>query len=269
MKKIFYLFMIIILLIYYNLNYMYSIAADEIENLDTLDFRKEDYSSRIEGLDENFFNSENLGIGVFFSNSIGVKKVDENGNYITDNQGNYIYETDEDGNYIAKNNDSIDHNLGLYITNNGKDFTYIGETGISGRDPNIFYKNGVFYMATTKGGSDSGKIIFNLFKSTDLVNWTNDTDFPYAYRYEPADIPNNIYHLPATTWSPKFMVDGDTIYLLISVQKFADDGGTFYYLKGNDKSLLEAGLVKSEEGKLYCEPDSTVSLYNSTPIEKQ
>lgn len=269
LKKIFCLFTLLFLLLYYDSNYLYSVANSKTENSGNPQSQEVEYSSGIEGLDEEFFNSETLGIGVFFSNSIGVKKVDENGNYITDDQGNYIYETDENGNYITKNDDNINHDLGLYVTNNGKDFTYIGETGISGRDPNIFYKNGVFYMATTKGASYSGKIIFNLFKSTDLVNWTLDDDSPYSYRYEPADIPNNIYHLPATTWSPKFMVDGDKIYLLISVQKFSEDGGTFYYVKGNDQSLIDEGLVKSEDGKLYCEADSTVSLYNSTFVEGQ
>ena len=111
---------------------------------------QESYENKttISVLSENFWNSDNVAIGVFFSSK---------------------YYRKEDGT-VEKN---VDDSLGLYITNNGKDFVYIGETGITGRDPNIMYKDGVFYMATTKGGDSKGRVVVNIFKTTDLINWTN------------------------------------------------------------------------------------------------
>lgn len=110
----------------------YTIYADsEIVNSDT-EIKKM-------RLNENFWKSENLAIGVFFSNKI---EQNENGDI----------------------NKTVDSNLGLYVTNDGKNFTYIGETGIIGRDPNMMYKDGVFYMATTKGGSTSGNVAFMYLK---------------------------------------------------------------------------------------------------------
>lgn len=218
--------MIIILLVIIISHKMLKIRIDEkslsLQNLAD----DERYDTGIDGLDENFFKSDELAIGLFWTNKIEK----ENGSY----------------------KKILNRDIGLYVTNDGKKFTYIGETGISGRDPNVMYKNGVFYMATTKGGSTNGNIVFNVFKSTDLVNWTNGIN--YEYRYEPAKIPNNKYGMPCNTWSPKFFVDGDDMYILISLQRFNEDGSTVYYIKGDKNSLNDNGLAYVEENeKIYYE----------------
>ena len=85
--------------------------------------------------DEFWRNEENLGIGLFWTNKIEV------------------YENEN----ISKNRDL---NIQLYVTNDGKNFTYISETGISGRDPNIICKNGVFYVVTTPDADTERKSNF-------------------------------------------------------------------------------------------------------------
>ncbi len=135
-----------------------------------------------------------------------------------------------------KSGDGVDTRIGLYDTSNGSDFVYMGETGLTGRDARIMYINGVFYMATTKGASDSGGFVFNVFKSTDLINWTNDVTFPYVHRYDVGVSPYNKYGLPANNWGPKWMVDGEKVYLTISSTRFDKDGAKYYYIKPNELS---------------------------------
>ena len=213
----------------------YTIYADsEIVNSDT-EIKKM-------RLNENFWKSENLAIGVFFSNKI---EQNENGDI----------------------NKTVDSNLGLYVTNDGKNFTYIGETGIIGRDPNMMYKDGVFYMATTKGGSTSGNVAFNVFKSTDLVNWTDDTEYSYAYRYEPSSIQNNKWGLTSTTWSPKWFQDENKTYILVSTARFTEDGGIIYYLKGEENILKDNGLDTTSQEYLNLNINSNLGvLVKEKPI---
>ena len=177
-------------------------------------------------LNEEFFNSDDLGIGLFFS----TKYNEENPT------------------------GDVNKEIGLYITNNGKDYTYIAETGITGRDPNIMYKNGVFYMATTKGGDDQGRVVVNIFKSTDLINWTNiqdgisrDEAGDTQYRYSLGTAKNNIDNITANTWSPKWFKDGDKTYILVSTQRFTVDGEALSYLKSDYETLKNNGLVTDEE----------------------
>lgn len=232
--KIFVIVIMLILNMYRLLN-DYTIYADsEIVNSDT-EIKKM-------RLNEDFWKSENLAIGVFFSNKI---EQNENGDI----------------------NKTVDSNLGLYVTNDGKNFTYIGETGIIGRDPNMMYKDGVFYMATTKGGSTSGNVAFNVFKSTDLVNWTDDTEYSYAYRYEPSSIQNNKWRLTSTTWSPKWFQDENKTYILVSTARFTEDGGIIYYLKGEENILKDNGLDTTSQEYLNLNINSNLGvLVKEKPI---
>ena len=68
---------------------------------------------------DTFWNNGTLGVGLFWTDKI---EVDES------TEGRPI-------------NKTLDHNMGVYVTNDGKNFTYVSETGISGRDPNMIYKN--------------------------------------------------------------------------------------------------------------------------------
>ena len=176
-------------------------------------------------LDEEFFNSNDLGIGLFFS----TKYTEE------------------------KPTGDVNKEIGLYVTNNGKDYTYIAETGITGRDPNIMYKNGVFYMTTTKGGDDSGRVVVNIFKSTDLINWTNiqdeisrDEAGDTQYRYSLGTVKNNFNNITTNTWSPKWFKDGEKTYILVSTQRFTVDGEALSYFKSDCQTLINNGLVKDE-----------------------
>ena len=188
---------------------------------------QESYENKttISVLSENFWNSDNVAIGVFFSSK---------------------YYRKEDGT-VEKN---VDDSLGLYITNNGKDFVYIGETGITGRDPNIMYKDGVFYMATTKGGDSKGRVVVNIFKTTDLINWTNiqngiekDEEGDTVYRYSLGIVEENKYHLTTNTWSPKWFTDGEKSYLLVSSSRFTEDGEILYYMDSTKEVLVNNNLT--------------------------
>ncbi len=182
-------------------------------------------NNKEEILNEEYFNSDDLGIGLFFSTKF----------------------TEE------KPTGDVNKEIGLYVTNNGKNYTYIAETGITGRDPNIMYKNGVFYMATTKGGDDTGKVVVNIFKSTDLINWTNiqdgisrDSAGDTQYRYSLGTIKNNINNITTNTWSPKWFKDGEKTYILVSTQRFTVDGGALSYFKSDCQTLINNGLVEDE-----------------------
>ena len=152
------------------------------------------------------YSSNNLALGTFFT-------------------ANYVKNSDS--------NKEIDDRVSLYITSNGSDFKYIGESGVSGRDGRILYKNGVFYLVTTKGGSYKGGYSFNLFKSTDLINWTEDITYEYGYdhRYEVGTTEYNKYGLATNTWGPKwFEIDGKT-YIVVYTTRFDSSGAKYYFLK--------------------------------------
>lgn len=176
-------------------------------------------------LSENFY-SKDLSIALSFSNKIELSSQ----------------------NKITK---TIDKNLGLYVTNNGKDFTYIGETGIQGKDPNIIYENGVFYVATTRYGDANGNITVNIFKSTDLVNWTNVLDksntLSYPYKYTISQVPNNKHNLKANTYSPKWFKDNGKLYLFVSTSRFTENAELLYYIKSDTTTLKSNGLDTSPE----------------------
>ena len=179
----------------------------------------------ISALSDNFFNSEDLAIGIFFSSKYHMK---------------------DDGTAQKE----VDDSLELYVTNNGKDFVYIGETGITGRDPNIIYKDGVFYMATTKGGDSKGRSVVNIFKSTDLINWTNvqdgiekDQEGDTVYRYSLGIADENKYHLTTNTWSPKWFTDGNKTYMIVSSARFTDDGAILYYMDSSQSVLVKNKLT--------------------------
>lgn len=180
-----------------------------------------------------FWNNGTLGVGLFWTDKI---EVDES------TEGRPI-------------NKTLDHNMGVYVTNDGKNFTYVSETGISGRDPNMIYKNGVFYVATTKGGDTKGRAVFNIFKSTDLINWTNisqgneiDENGDPIYRYAIPDIPNNIDNINNNTWSPKWFEDGDDVYLTLAASRFTKDGEKLIYIKA--KNLID-DYKKNENEREY------------------
>ena len=210
-----------------------------------------DQSEDILELNNDFWNSNNIAIGVFFSSK---------------------YEKREDGSIDSK----IDNSLNLYVTNNGKDFIYLGETGLTGRDPNIMYKDGVFYLATTKGGDSKGRVVINIFKSTDLVNWTNiydgiskDEVGDTNYRYSLGITANNKYNLTANTWSPKWFSDEDKTYILVSTSRFTDDGGILYYIDSSKDCLVSNKLTTSSEySKLKLNTSKGVLVKESAVLDE-
>ena len=206
------------------------------------------------------FTNDNLAIGTFFSS-----KYDSNGKSVPDDR------------------------IGLYVTTNGEDFVYIGETGTTGRDPRIIYINGVFYMIATKGGSSAGGFTFNLFKSTDLINWTHDTEYPFDYRYDVDVVENNIYGLPANNWGPKWFKEDDKLYIAITTTRFDKDGARYSFVKGNtiddyaDKGINpnKGVLIKeyaelndddkaqyiSTDGTVYYLRDNKKNIYNLNGVK--
>ena len=166
-----------------------------------------------------------LFISALFFNMFNVLAVD-NVNYNSDELTIATFFTKD----YYKSGDGVDTRIGLYTTSDGVNFSYIGETGLTGRDARVIYLNGVFYMATTKGGTDSGGFVFNVFKSTDLINWTLDTTFPYVHRYDIGISQNNKYGLPTNNWGPKWLIDGSKLYLSISSTRFDEAGSKYYYV---------------------------------------
>lgn len=157
MRKLQIISIITVFVIFFNVIMLDRLQSIAVYNIDV--------NKALNELDEEYLNNENLAIGIFFTVNIEKSSSEKE---------------------IEKN---VDQNIQLYVTNNGKDFTYIGETGIMGRDANMIYINGIFYMAVTKGGNTDGQMVVNIFKSKDLLNWTNITYegngiFNYPYRYK-------------------------------------------------------------------------------------
>jgi hypothetical protein len=91
------------------------------------------------------------------------------------------------------------------------DFKYLGETGLSGRDSSLMYKDGFFYMLTT--ATEKEQFAINVYKSKDLVHWTDSVHC----RYEITDVEDKrggkVYN-----WGPKWVEDGDYTYVIVSLE---------------------------------------------------
>ena len=118
----------------------------------------------------------------------------------------------------------------------------------------------------------NGRVIFNLFKSTDLINWTSisksisdgEKEDP-VYRYAigiPEDINNKTKYssgkrLQTITWSPKWFQDGDDVYLVVSSTRYTEDGKKLVYVKAKtimdnpNTYKLNIPNYNEEEFKLY------------------
>ena len=147
--------------------------------------------------DQSIYYDDNheLGIGLFFTSLI---KSDSTAT------GGYSRE--------------VDHRIGLYATNNGTSFKYIGETGIQGRDPDIINKNGVFYMLTTSN-TKSENIVFNVYKSIDLVNWTEKNQL-----YKVGKNPKNTKNIAGNTWGANWVEIGNDLYVILATARYDDKG---------------------------------------------
>lgn len=112
----------------------------------------------------------------------------------------------------------IDRRVGLYATNatNPTDFTYLGETGLSGRDSSITFRDGVFYLLTT--ADEREEYAVNVYKSTDLVTWTNADSCRYEIHTSEPKRSGTVYN-----WGPKWVEDTlspgpDNIYIIVSLE---------------------------------------------------
>ncbi|MFC6229105.1 hypothetical protein ACFQI7_14910 [Paenibacillus allorhizosphaerae] len=105
----------------------------------------------------------------------------------------------------------IDRRIGLYASNNGTDFTYLGESGLSGRDSSLMYKDGTFYMLST--ASEKELFAVHIQKSSDLMNWTNLNNARYEITNIEGKRPGKVYN-----WGPKWVEDGDKTYVIVSFE---------------------------------------------------
>lgn len=112
----------------------------------------------------------------------------------------------------------IDKRIGMYATNasNPTDFTYLGETGLTGRDSSIAFRDDVFYVLTT--ADEREEYAVNIFKSTDLVTWTNPQSCRYEIHTSEPKRNGAVYN-----WGPKWVEDTlspgpDNIYIIVSLE---------------------------------------------------
>lgn len=111
----------------------------------------------------------------------------------------------------------IDRRIGLYATNSSDptDFTYLGETGISGRDSSLAFHDGVFYLLTTADQREQFAV--NVYKSTDLVTWTVDDSCRYEITTREPKRDGDVYN-----WGPKWIEDISSdcprTYVIISLE---------------------------------------------------
>lgn len=69
---------------------------------------------------------------------------------------------------------------GLYASNDGITWKFLGMIRVNNRDAAVMYKDGVFYATATTTSVDTGEIILDIFKSTDLINWTTEGSSAYT-----------------------------------------------------------------------------------------
>ena len=105
----------------------------------------------------------------------------------------------------------IDRRIGMYASNNGTDFTYLGETGLSGRDSSLMYKDGMFYMLST--ATEKEQFAIHIQKSKDLLNWTHLNNARYEITNIEGKRPGKVYN-----WGPKWVEDGDKTYVIVSFE---------------------------------------------------
>lgn len=154
--------------------------------------------------------------------------------------------------YIASTFKSgADTSIDLHVSEDGRSFTRAVQLPVDGRDPSITFFNGEFLIAVTGYSADVYDCIVH--RSTDLVNWTTEQvilgPVPVVSATNPA--PNG-GSVPCTKlWAPEFFIDGETLYLLVSLQYEADqldvDGATVpsfrpYYSQCTDPDTLTFAL---------------------------
>ena len=86
------------------------------------------------------------------------------------------------------------------------------DSGLTGRDPSLYFKNGKFYLAVT---SYSSNVNFKVYVSEDLQNWTEHS------------IDLGLYSSGMRIWAPEWFEDDDKLYILLSREKTSNNFSTY------------------------------------------
>ena len=92
-----------------------------------------------------------------------------------------VYE--KDGTPRLNNSDkNLNIENGVYASNDGITWKFLGMTPLKNRDASIIYNNGYFYVTGTASSSapDTGEPKIEVYKSKDLVTWTEQKNAAYV-----------------------------------------------------------------------------------------
>ena len=150
----------------------------------------------------------------------------------------------DDAMLVSAFNGLLGEELELYLSYNGTDFISLHSSSVfkpsSGglRDPSVIYRNSYFYVTYTNNSSTG----FGIARSADLKTW-EEFRVTSPGGYTPA-------------WAPEWFVDGDNVYILISMSDGtmeADFEGVSipyfkqYYLKATNADLTTFNPPGSNE----------------------
>ena len=183
----------------------------------------------------------------------------------------------------------INKENGIYASNDGATWKFLGMTPLQNRDMSIMYKNGIFYATATTTSADTGEVSFDIYKSTDLVNWTNVNNSTYKipvnnfknkngttkeipqftkYNQEIYTDADRWVSATISTWGPKWVIDKDGKYYLVftvtdtTVSNRAHNYWTVYILPVNDFGTLNQEENLNYQNIVFGQPID-LNLYNS------
>ena len=136
-------------------------------------------------------------------------------------------------------NSNSDVSLTLVKSFDGKNFSVMNKkplllpngANVGNRDPSIVYYKGEWWFATTGGGNGTVGRDFDLWRSKDLISWTyHQCKAGNGGLYgKPGSTVGGTIDKMAPLWAPSLFVDGDDLYVQLSVSvhpKAADQDGT-------------------------------------------
>ena len=159
-----------------------------------------------------------------------------------------------------ENSDLADCSPSLQLKESDSYYPYYKDWNVySPRDPNIFYKDGYFWIvATARGGEESKTFIPQLAFSKDLVNWSYmtmgiDTVTGVNYNITPSAWLNPTTAAPATNSKGGYdavagdtLVDDDgTVWFVVATGRYTDDHNnalSSYLVKITDLSVIDGDL---------------------------
>jgi len=203
--------------------------------------------------------STNLLLGVFYNS-----REDTSDTLYVSYDGYTFYSLGEafsDAYRTNENSDLANCSPSLVLNSSDEYYPYFGGWKVyCPRDPNIFYKDGYFWIvATARGGADSKSFVPQFAFSSDLKNWSYmsmgiDTETGVNYNIHPESWLLPTTPAPATNASGGYdavagdtLVDDDgTIWFVVSTGRYTDDHSNAlspYLVKITNLSVINGNIA--------------------------